>query len=185
MPLPLEQLTEPVSGGVSGPNDDIASPLSEPLMDSTLNAIDVDPEVSTLDDAGSTLEADIAAAERKGKIFRQKLAARKAKLQANPALYLAYRVVIGTLGTLILVGGIVMLATPGPGWLTIFLGLGILASEFSWAHRLNVWTKTKARAVLASAKTKMAQRKAKKSEPQKSAAARQSENSSPQESPEP
>ena len=26
--------------------------------------------------------------------------------------------------------------TPGPGWLTIFLGLGLLAAEFVWARRL-------------------------------------------------
>jgi uncharacterized protein (TIGR02611 family) len=25
---------------------------------------------------------------------------------------------------------------PGPGWLIVFLGLGILATEFSWAERL-------------------------------------------------
>lgn len=29
-----------------------------------------------------------------------------------------------------------MLPFPGPGWLTIFLGLGVLASEFGWAGRL-------------------------------------------------
>ena len=32
--------------------------------------------------------------------------------------------------------GIVMLVTPGPGWLVIFLGLGLLAAEFVWARRL-------------------------------------------------
>ena len=25
---------------------------------------------------------------------------------------------------------------PGPGWLIVFLGLGILATEFAWAERL-------------------------------------------------
>jgi len=37
--------------------------------------------------------------------------------------------------TLLLVG-IVMLVTPGPGWLVILLGLGLLAAEFVWAKRL-------------------------------------------------
>lgn len=37
--------------------------------------------------------------------------------------------------TLLLIG-IVMLVTPGPGWLVIFLGLGLLAAEFVWARRL-------------------------------------------------
>lgn len=29
-----------------------------------------------------------------------------------------------------------MLVTPGPGWLTIGLGLAVLAAEFVWARRL-------------------------------------------------
>ncbi len=37
--------------------------------------------------------------------------------------------------TLLLAGG-VMLVTPGPGMLTILLGLGLLAAEFVWARRL-------------------------------------------------
>jgi uncharacterized protein (TIGR02611 family) len=37
--------------------------------------------------------------------------------------------------TLLLAGG-VMLVTPGPGMLAIFLGLGLLAAEFVWARRL-------------------------------------------------
>ena len=37
--------------------------------------------------------------------------------------------------TLLLAGG-VMLITPGPGILVIFLGLGLLAAEFVWARRL-------------------------------------------------
>jgi tellurite resistance protein TerC len=37
--------------------------------------------------------------------------------------------------TLLLVGA-VMLFTPGPGWVVIFLGLTLLAAEFVWARRL-------------------------------------------------
>ena len=44
-----------------------------------------------------------------------------------------FRIVSGF--TLLLVG-VVMLVTPGPGWLTIFLGLSLLAAEFVWARRL-------------------------------------------------
>lgn len=32
--------------------------------------------------------------------------------------------------------GAFMIFTPGPGWLTILLGLGILAAEYVWARRL-------------------------------------------------
>ena len=37
--------------------------------------------------------------------------------------------------TLLLVGA-VMIFTPGPGWVVIFLGLTVLAAEFVWAKRL-------------------------------------------------
>lgn len=39
-------------------------------------------------------------------------------------------------GFTLLAAGVVMLVTPGPGWLTIFFGLGLLAAEFVWARRL-------------------------------------------------
>ena len=44
-----------------------------------------------------------------------------------------FRIVAGF--TLLLVG-VVMIITPGPGWLVISLGLGLLAAEFMWARRL-------------------------------------------------
>ena len=41
------------------------------------------------------------------------------------------------LGGFTLLGlGAVMLVTPGPGWLVMFLGLTLLAAEFVWARRL-------------------------------------------------
>jgi uncharacterized protein (TIGR02611 family) len=51
-------------------------------------------------------------------------------------LNLIYRCVVGVVGTAVLIGGIVLIPYPGPGWLIVFAGLGILASEFEWAHRL-------------------------------------------------
>ena len=39
-------------------------------------------------------------------------------------------------GFTLLVAGLVMLVTPGPGWVTIALGLAVLAAEFVWARRL-------------------------------------------------
>jgi tellurite resistance protein TerC len=44
-----------------------------------------------------------------------------------------FKILIGF--TLLVAGGI-MLVTPGPGWLTIGLGLAVLAAEFVWARRL-------------------------------------------------
>ena len=39
-------------------------------------------------------------------------------------------------GFTLLAAGVVMLVTPGPGWVVILLGLGLLAAEFVWARRL-------------------------------------------------
>lgn len=39
-------------------------------------------------------------------------------------------------GLAIIVLGALLLPLPGPGWVIIFLGLGVLASEFTWAKRL-------------------------------------------------
>jgi uncharacterized protein (TIGR02611 family) len=39
-------------------------------------------------------------------------------------------------GFTLLVLGIVMIVTPGPGWLVIALALGVLAAEFVWARQL-------------------------------------------------
>jgi tellurite resistance protein TerC len=39
-------------------------------------------------------------------------------------------------GFTLLLAGIIMIVTPGPGWLVILLGLGLLAAEFVWARRL-------------------------------------------------
>jgi uncharacterized protein (TIGR02611 family) len=40
------------------------------------------------------------------------------------------------LGGVVLVAGIVAIPYPGPGWLIVFAGLAILATEFIWARRL-------------------------------------------------
>ena len=60
----------------------------------------------------------------------------RARLKRNPALALAYRLVVGIVGGLIVVLGLALVPLPGPGWLIVFLGLGILATEFAWAERL-------------------------------------------------
>ena len=39
-------------------------------------------------------------------------------------------------GFTLLLAGLVMLVTPGPGLLVIFFGLSLLAAEFVWARRL-------------------------------------------------
>lgn len=46
------------------------------------------------------------------------------------------KVIITIAGWVVLIAGVIMLVTPGPGWVFIILGLGILATEYAWAHRL-------------------------------------------------
>lgn len=48
----------------------------------------------------------------------------------------AKRTTIGIIGGLILIIGIIAIPYPGPGWLIVFAGLAILATEFEWAGRL-------------------------------------------------
>ncbi|WP_390621296.1 PGPGW domain-containing protein [Planctopirus ephydatiae] len=43
------------------------------------------------------------------------------------------------LGTGLIVSGIIMLVIPGPGILTILLGLSILSTEFLWAAGVMKW----------------------------------------------
>src|SRR5690348_5973542 len=45
------------------------------------------------------------------------------------------KIAITVLGGFVLVGGVVMMVTPGPGLVAIVAGLAILASEWEWAER--------------------------------------------------
>lgn len=60
-------------------------------------------------------------------------------IRANPQTYQAYRFAVGTVGGLIVVLGLLMVPFPGPGWLVVFIGVSILATEFHWAKRLHTW----------------------------------------------
>jgi uncharacterized protein (TIGR02611 family) len=53
-----------------------------------------------------------------------------------------WRVIIGAIGGLITVFGAIALVGPGPGILIVLAGLGILATEFAWAARVMVHTRT-------------------------------------------
>ena len=51
------------------------------------------------------------------------------------------RVAIAVAGGAVLVVGIIAIPYPGPGWLIVFTGLAILATEFTWARRLLAFAK--------------------------------------------
>jgi tellurite resistance protein TerC len=46
------------------------------------------------------------------------------------------RVAVLIVGTAVLLAGLLMLVGPGPGFIVVFAGLAILATEFLWARRL-------------------------------------------------
>jgi tellurite resistance protein TerC len=48
---------------------------------------------------------------------------------------LVRRVIVGLIGTTVLLIGIALLVLPGPAFVVIPLGLAILATEFVWARR--------------------------------------------------
>ena len=48
----------------------------------------------------------------------------------------AKRLVRVVVGFTLLIVGAALLVLPGPGWVTIFLGLAMLGAEFTWARRL-------------------------------------------------
>ncbi|REK09202.1 MAG: hypothetical protein DWQ40_13655 [Actinobacteria bacterium] len=47
-------------------------------------------------------------------------------------------------GSMLLVAGLAMLILPGPGLITIFAGLSVLATEFMWASGIVDWAREKA-----------------------------------------
>ena len=55
---------------------------------------------------------------------------------------LIWRVFVGLVGGLITIVGTVFLFAPGPGMLVLLAGLGILATEFAWASRAILKTKS-------------------------------------------
>ncbi|MFW0107911.1 TIGR02611 family protein [Rothia sp. P7181] len=75
--------------------------------------------------------------------IHQKLAKLRNFMSKHPLLLVIHRFIVITVGLLCILAGIVMLVTPGPGWLFIFLGMGLWGTEFAWAHRLNLWAKAK------------------------------------------
>ncbi|MEU6038375.1 MULTISPECIES: PGPGW domain-containing protein [Actinomadura] len=59
----------------------------------------------------------------------------RAFIRRNPLLHTTWRIGVFTVGATVLLGGLVMMVTPGPGILGIVVGLAILATEFAWAQR--------------------------------------------------
>lgn len=70
-------------------------------------------------------------------------------LRERPVANLVYRAVVGVVGLVVLAVGIVAIPYPGPGWAIVFVGLGILATEFDWARRLLAYARDRYNRVMA------------------------------------
>lgn len=55
---------------------------------------------------------------------------------ANPHAARLYRMIVGGVGTLVVLIGLVLVPLPGPGWLIVIIGLFVISSEFRWAQRI-------------------------------------------------
>ena len=58
------------------------------------------------------------------------------RIRSTPATHRIYRLAVGVVGLIVVAAGLVAVPAPGPGWLIVFLGVTIWASEFEWAQRL-------------------------------------------------
>ncbi|GLW67185.1 hypothetical protein Arub01_54280 [Actinomadura rubrobrunea] len=59
----------------------------------------------------------------------------RAFIRRNRLLNTTWQIGVFTVGVTVLLGGLVMMVTPGPGIVGIVVGLAILATEFAWAQR--------------------------------------------------
>ncbi|MFF4220169.1 TIGR02611 family protein [Streptomyces nondiastaticus] len=64
-------------------------------------------------------------------------------IKRSRALHLSWQVGVFVVGLAVVVAGVIMLPLPGPGWLVIFAGMAIWATEFVWAQLVLRWTKRK------------------------------------------
>ncbi|MCX4662701.1 TIGR02611 family protein [Streptomyces sp. SID4919] len=64
-------------------------------------------------------------------------------VQRRKVLHLSWQVGVFVVGLAVVGAGAAMLVLPGPGWLVIFGGMAIWATEFVWAQLVLRWTKRK------------------------------------------
>ncbi|AZS70813.1 TIGR02611 family protein [Streptomyces lydicus] len=64
-------------------------------------------------------------------------------IKRSRPLHVSWQVGVFVVGLAVVVAGVIMLPLPGPGWLVIFGGMAIWATEFVWAQLVLRWTKHK------------------------------------------
>ncbi|MFJ4684324.1 TIGR02611 family protein [Streptomyces sp. NPDC091377] len=64
-------------------------------------------------------------------------------IKARRLLHVSWQVGVFVVGLAVVAAGAAMLVLPGPGWVVIFGGMAIWATEFVWAQIVLRWTKRK------------------------------------------
>jgi uncharacterized protein (TIGR02611 family) len=57
-------------------------------------------------------------------------------VRRRPAGAIVWKAFIAVVGAAIVVVGLLLIPLPGPGWVIVFAGLAVWATEFAWAQRL-------------------------------------------------
>lgn len=82
---------------------------------------------------------DAARARRLSRRVAQFMERWRGMIRRRPWLNTVYKVLVTTLGGLIVIVGLILVPLPGPGWLIVFIGLTLLGTEYHWARRLLGW----------------------------------------------
>jgi uncharacterized protein (TIGR02611 family) len=64
-------------------------------------------------------------------------------IRRSRTLHISWQVGVFLVGLAVVGAGVAMLVLPGPGWVVIFAGMAIWATEFVWAQLVLRWTKRK------------------------------------------
>jgi uncharacterized protein (TIGR02611 family) len=81
--------------------------------------------------------------EQERPTLRRRWARWRDRLRERRRAEFVYRIVVGVIGLIVLGLGILAIPYPGPGWAIVFIGLGILATEFEWARRLLAYARVR------------------------------------------
>lgn len=112
--------------------------------------VDTAPDRTVESDETDGYAHDVSRAKRPHRLALRAAERCRARMRRNKVLNTTWRVFVFVIGIVVILAGVVMLVTPGPGWLAIVAGFAILASEFMWArHALR-----KAKGVAIAAKEK-------------------------------
>ncbi|MGW5769890.1 TIGR02611 family protein [Streptomyces longwoodensis] len=99
---------------------------------------DVPGEVAVASDGAEVGEADSGRHEHQGLGSRAPQYVKEHRL-----LHVSWQVGVFVVGLAVVAAGVIMLPLPGPGWVVIFGGMAIWATEFVWAQLVLRWTKRK------------------------------------------